>query len=104
MAAELGVGHVRAPDELEHLLGWDRPTAVPAAQYWTTSVAQRAVVNLRRKAAAPRTGSRTGGHRVEGLSFAAWLRAATSYLPRPLPRSITPRRAAPRADRGAPSG
>jgi hypothetical protein len=94
-ADELGVAHLRERTDLEQLLGWDRPTLGPATQYWTTSVGRRAVVNLRRKAAAPAppapaaTGA-SDGPDAEGLSFAAWLRAASSYLPKPLPRSITP--------------
>jgi hypothetical protein len=114
---ELGVQHLLAPHELERVLGWHRPTIVPATQFWTTSHARRAVVNLRRRAASPTpavvpepsagpgasspapdagqgaatapqppaTAAQGGG---EGLAFGAWLRAATSYLPRPLPRSV----------------
>ena len=90
-AAELGTAHVRDPRDLEQLLGWNRPTVVPAAEYWTTSVARRAVVNLRRKAAAPASQPSPGTAAAgEGLSFASWLRAAASYLPKPLPHSITP--------------
>ena len=109
---ELGVSHLRSPEDLENLLGWGRPPVAPAAQYWTSSVARRAVVNLRRKAAVPATTPSTptpatptpstptpstptaaatsGPGEDDGLSFVAWLRAATSYLPRPLPRSVTP--------------
>ena len=83
--AELGTGHVREPAELAHLLGWDRPTTVQAVQYWSTSVTQRAVINLRRKANAPVAAE---GGEAGGLSLIAWLRGATSYLPRPLPRHI----------------
>lgn len=86
---ELGVGFVRGPEDLAELLGWCRPSVVPAAEFWTTSVARRAVVNLRRKAAAAPEPAPDRGE-GSGLSLAAWLRAATSYLPRPLPRSITP--------------
>lgn len=88
-ADELGAAHVLDRAELERALGWDGSTAVPALQYWTTSVAQRAVVNLRRKAAAPGPPQESTPAQ-EGLSFAAWLRAATTYLPKPLPRGITP--------------
>ena len=85
--AELGVDDLREPAELARLLGWDRPTALQATQYWTSSVAQRTVVNLRRKAAAPAT--QPSADAGEGLSLFQWLRAATSYLPRPLPRTIS---------------
>ncbi len=89
-SAELGTAHLREPHDLEQLLGWDRPTVVPATEYWTTSVVQRAVVNLRRKAAAPPPQAVPTTTTDTDLSFASWLRAATSYLPKPLPRSITP--------------
>lgn len=89
VADELGVEHVLDRPQLEHVLGWDGATVVPALQYWTTSVAQRAVVNVRRKAAAPGPPP-SSASADDGLSFAAWLRAATSYLPKPLPRGITP--------------
>lgn len=85
--AELGVAHLREPADLTALLGWDQPTVRQAAAYWTTSVAQRTVVNLRRRAASP-VPATTGQGEDAGLSFVQWLRAATSYLPRPLPRSI----------------
>jgi hypothetical protein len=88
VAAELGSRYVLEAGALERLLGWGRPPVVPAAEYWTTSVARRAVVNLRRKAAAPAPAVEPAGE--PGLSFGAWLRAATTYLPKPLPRSITP--------------
>lgn len=112
--AELGVKHVLDAADLEAALGWDGTPAVAALQYWTTSVARRAVVNVRRKRNDPpvppdlRRGSaatdddsapnRPGppipavpaGHEDGELSFLTWLRAATSYLPRPLPRAITP--------------
>ncbi len=88
---ELGLSAMRPPAELERLLGWDRSTARPAVAYWTTSVAQRTLVNLRRKAAAPAApAAPPGDEDVEGLSLVQWLRAATTYLPRPLPRSVTP--------------
>jgi len=102
---ELGVHHLLTPEALEGALGWNgsRP-AVPAAEYWTTSPARRAIVNLRRRAGngtatlpEAESGSDAAvatepqaqqGPGAEGLSFGAWLRAATSYLPRPLPRAI----------------
>ena len=62
---------------------------------------RRAVVNLRRKAAAaPAAGRRTAAE-GSGLSFAAWLRAATSYLPQSAAALHHPCRHRPRADRGA---
>jgi hypothetical protein len=115
---ELGVEHVLDPAQLERLLGWDRPTLGPAAQFWTTSPGRRAVVNLRRRAessapvlvpeagsgpratsgpvdngqptaagAAP-VGAGGGVTDEEGLALGAWLRAAMSYLPKPLPRVV----------------
>jgi hypothetical protein len=87
---ELGLSAMREPADLERLLGWDRPTAGPAAAYWTSSVVHRTLVNLRRKAAAPAAPPSAGGDEADGLSFVQWLRAATTYLPRPLPRSVTP--------------
>lgn len=90
VATELGVAHVQDPAALERLLGWDGSTLGPALEYWTTSVAQRAVVNLRRKAATTPAASRAADAPAdEELSFLQWLTAATSYLPRPLPRSIS---------------
>ena len=90
VATELGVAHVQDPAALERLLGWDGSTLGPAVEYWTTSVAQRAVVNLRRKAATTPAASRAADAPAdEELSFLQWLTAATSYLPRPLPRSIS---------------
>ncbi len=84
---ELGVSFLRDPQDLTSLLGWDESTLLPAAQYWSSSVAQRALVNLRRKAAPATPSTAPGG---ESLSFLAWVRGAASYLPRPLPRHITP--------------
>ena len=89
---ELGVSWMREPADLAGLLGWDRSTLAPATQYWSTSVVQRAVINLRRKAAAAPSGHPPAAEPAsdERLSFLAWLRGATSYLPRPLPRRIAP--------------
>jgi hypothetical protein len=92
---ELGVEHLLQPVELEAALGWGGLTPlVPAVEFWSTSVAARAVVNLRRRAdQAPGTPppAKTAGQSEEpsGLAFGAWLRAAMSYLPRPLPRQVT---------------
>ena len=84
-----GIGAARREADGDRLGGRLDPPVRPAVEYWTTSVAQRTLVNLRRKAAAP--GPAAAAPTDEpGLSFFAWLRAATSYLPRPLPRSITP--------------
>ncbi len=83
--AELGIASMRAPQELAVLLGWHRPTVVPGIRYWSTSVVQRAVINLHRRSAAP-VSVESGA--PGGLSHLAWLRGATSYLPRPLPRVI----------------
>lgn len=84
--AELGVRYLRSRPELERLLGWDTPPVLAAAGYWTTSPAQRALLNLRRRAeSAPPA---PGAEDAESLSFVAWFRAAMSYLPQRLPRSI----------------
>lgn len=108
--AELGVEHLLDAADLEAVLGWSGRPALAAIEYWTSSVARRTVVNLHRKANDPPvTVDRAGGspaieHGSEptqpgspdpvghesGLSYLEWLRAAASYLPRPLPRSITP--------------
>lgn len=83
---ELGAQYLLAPDALSHVLGWDRQTAVTAVEYWSLSPARRAVINIqrRRNAVSPAAPSDTGHH----MSFAAWLRAATSYLPQRLPTAI----------------
>lgn len=81
---ELGVQHLRPPQELEHVLGWDGSTTVAAVEYWTTSPAQRAIINLRRRAAPATPVADTH----ESMRFGAWLRAATSYLPGRMPASI----------------
>jgi hypothetical protein len=87
---ELGVQHLRAPDELEGLLGWHGLGPVlPAGEFWTTSVAARALINLRRRADAPAPPADAAPDDAPGgLAFGPWLRAALSYLPRPLPRSL----------------
>jgi hypothetical protein len=92
---ELGVHHLLGPAELERALGWSGLTpTVPAVQFWSTSVVARALVNLRRRAGDPAAAptpvaaQQAETAEPEGLALGAWLRAATSYLPRPLPRSI----------------
>jgi hypothetical protein len=84
--AELGVGHLRPPHELEDLLGWNRAPVGSAVSYWSTSPARRAVVNLRRRAGSPSPSPSEAA--PSSLSFAAWFRAAMSYLPQRLPRQI----------------
>lgn len=87
---ELGVQHLLAPHDLEAVLGWSglRPV-VPATEYWTTSVVARALVNLRRRADTPPPGTgSTDDEAPAGLALGPWLRAAMSYLPRPLARSV----------------
>lgn len=91
---ELGVHHLRPPEELENLLGWDGGTAGPAAEYWTSSVVRRAVTNLRRRVENPEPALVAAAASEGGMRFSAWLRAAASYLPRPLPRDLTPAGAA----------
>lgn len=81
--AELGVAHLRPAPELTRLLGWDHPPVVPAVQHWTISPVQRAVVNLRRKAATP-----APAEGAPPLSFGAWLQAAMTYLPDRLPTRV----------------
>lgn len=86
---ELGVAALRSPQELSELLGWDRPTLVPAAQHWTSSPVQRALVNIRRRSAAAPAAPATPSPGAESaLSPWAWFVAALSYLPDRLPRSI----------------
>jgi hypothetical protein len=86
---ELGAGDLLAPDALRRALGWDRPRIAPFARHWTTSPVERALVNVRRRGAtAPAAPQSAGGGQEpapasSGIDL-AWLRAATSYLPRPL--------------------
>lgn len=85
-AAELGAAHLRRPDELRALLGWDGGTLPQFADYWTLAPLQRARIQMARRspAAAPAPTPADGA----GLSPLVWLRGAVSYLPRPLPRRI----------------
>ncbi|KRF27205.1 hypothetical protein [Phycicoccus sp. Soil802] len=86
---ELGVQHLLPPGELERLLGWrGLGPAIPATEFWTTSVVSRAVINLRRRADAPAAPPAATEEAPTGLAFGPWLRAAMSYLPRPLPRTL----------------
>lgn len=87
--AELGTAHLRTPEELRRLLGWDRATAAPFADYWSLAPAQRARIQLTRRAPgpAPAAAPATPADGT-GLSALTWLRGALSYLPRPLPRRL----------------
>jgi len=81
--AELGAAHLRAPDELRALLGWDasvRPG--PWADHWVLAPASRALTNARRRAGG--TPPSAAAEASPGLSPVAWLRGAVSYLPHPL--------------------
>jgi hypothetical protein len=93
--AETGAAHVRDPEELRHLLGWDRRRPLPFLEHWALAPASRAVTTLRRRgdssaaAAAPAASgapAAPGGAASEGgqLGLGAFLAAATAYLPRPL--------------------
>lgn len=81
---ELGVKHILGPAELDRMLGWHRVVGRAALDYWTVSPAQRAVINLRRRAGAT---TPTVADAAPALGFGAWLRGALSYLPQPLPRT-----------------
>lgn len=87
---ELGLQHLLSPQDLEAVLGWRGLESVgPAAEFWTTSVAARALVNLRRRADAPPPAAGSSDEEAPaGLALGPWLRAAMSYLPRPLPRDL----------------
>ncbi|MFJ4232854.1 hypothetical protein [Cellulosimicrobium cellulans] len=86
---ELGAGALLEPDALRRALGWDRRRVAPFVRHWTTSPAERALVNVRRRGAssppAPvaAASASPGAKPASGIDL-AWLRAATSYLPRPL--------------------
>lgn len=77
---ETGADQRREPDELRHLLGWDRSTAGPWVDHWLRAPAHRAVTQLRRRSdtgAAPASDE-------PGPTFVQWLSAAAGYLPHPL--------------------
>jgi hypothetical protein len=83
--AETGAAHLRDPEELRHLLGWDRRSPAPFLEHWALAPASRAVTTLRRRGAEP--GARAAaGAASEGaqLGLGAFLAAASAYLPRPL--------------------
>lgn len=76
---EIGARYLREPAELRALLGWDRRSLGPWWDHWVTSPASRAVTAVGRRGGGASSGSAGGG-----LGAAAWLRAASEYLPRPL--------------------
>lgn len=87
---ELGAGDLLEPDALRRALGWDRRRVAPFVRHWTTSPVERALVNVRRRSGAPAptapkpaAGEQKPAEASSGIDL-AWLRAATSYLPRPL--------------------
>ena len=80
-----------APAELEQLLGWDGARASSGGRVLDDVGRAAHVVNLQRKAAAPAApAAPPGDEDSRGSPSSSWLRAATTYLPRPLPRGITP--------------
>lgn len=87
--AELGTEHLLAKDELKEVLGWNGHSPGPFVKHWTTSPAQRALVNVRRRAGASAAASvAPAADAAPALSAAAWLRAAMTYLPDRLPRTV----------------
>ncbi len=86
--AEVGADHLREPDELRVLLGWDRRwRGGPWWDHWVAAPASRVVTNVRRRGA----GSSPAGAAAEGapaLSAVAWVRGAVSYLPHPVGRVV----------------
>ncbi|MGY1748067.1 hypothetical protein [Modestobacter sp. SYSU DS0511] len=85
-ADELGVAHLRSPQELRTTLGWNSPAPTLLLDYWALAPLQRARLQLTREAPAPPEGTAT----TPGVSTGAWLRGALSYLPRRLPRRLPP--------------
>lgn len=106
--AEVGAGHLREPDELRHLLGWDRAwRGGPWWDHWVAAPAGRVVTNVRRRGAAapaspaiPTTGpAAAAAPPPPPQSTLAWLRGAASYLPHPLGRAVDPSGVSPLAVR-----
>jgi len=96
--AEVGWGHQREPEELRHLLGWDRPVRIgPWFQHWVAAPAARAVTNVRRRGALEQGSAAAPGPATAaaGQSATAWLQGAASYLPHPLGVAVDPADAAP---------
>ncbi|MDT0164721.1 hypothetical protein Q9R32_04035 [Actinotalea sp. AC32] len=95
-ADELGLASLREPDELVHLLGWDRTLRVgPWWQHWVSAPASRAVTTVRRRRGAagdpgPTTAPTAAGPTAGALSATRFLVAAASYLPHPIGRVIRP--------------
>lgn len=78
-AAETGAAHLREPDELRALLGWDRRRPGPFLEHWALAPASRAVTTVARRgksASAASEGSQLG--------LGTFLAAAAGYLPRPV--------------------
>lgn len=82
---ELGQDHFRSPEDLRHLLGWDRPVrSGPWVDHWVAAPVSRALTNVRRRSSTAAPSGTPGPEATTGLSASAWLRGALSYLPRPL--------------------
>ncbi|MCS6711046.1 hypothetical protein JSY14_03065 [Brachybacterium sp. EF45031] len=79
--AELGAAHLREPDELREILGWDRCALRPAASYWAGAPLRKAgaVLGVFDRA----EGAADAGAGVSPLTF---LRHPLSHLPGRLPR------------------
>ena len=81
--AEIGWDSVLPPTELIQVLGWGRPHAGPALDYWMAAPLQKArnVLGL---------GERAEGstEEAQGLSPLHFLRHPMSHLPKPLPRRV----------------
>jgi hypothetical protein len=79
--AELGHGDMRRPEELKHLLGWDKSTAGPFLEYWASGPLTKVQTVLGLKEVPH------GAHATEkGLSPWHWMRHPLKHLPSPLPQ------------------
>lgn len=90
-AEELGEKWLRQPQELRRLLGWDKAIRIgPFARHWVTSPLRRAMANIGRRSGVVPDDSASES---AGISW-QWIRAAASYLPRPIGR-VDPRHTHP---------
>ena len=97
--SEIGADHLREPEELRRLLGWDRTIRIgPWLDHWSAAPVSRVVTNVRRRGDAaaqasapspPRTGATPRQPTI------AWLRGAASYLPRRLGKVVDPAEVTP---------
>lgn len=78
--AELGQSYMREAEELKEILGWDRPTIIPALSYWAGAPLNKAgaVLGLVKRT----EGARDAG---SGNSPLAFLAHPLSHLPSRLP-------------------